>query len=77
MVRAHLNILDLQRTATWTYSKTVEVTDTFIIAALVGAALSGCSTSREQPPLRTPTPMLPRPRRRPQPVAKKAKAKPR
>ena len=48
----------------------------FLIAALVAAALSGCSTSREQPPAANANANVATPSEAAQPIAKKAKAKP-
>jgi hypothetical protein len=47
-----------------------------LIAALVAAALTGCSTSREQPPAANANANVARPSEAAQPIAKKAKAKP-
>jgi putative membrane protein len=48
----------------------------FLIAALVAAALSGCSTSREQPPAANANAKVATPSEAAQPIAKKPKAKP-
>jgi predicted outer membrane protein len=48
----------------------------FLVAALVAAALSGCSTSREQPPAANANANVATRSEAAQPIAKKAKAKP-
>jgi len=53
-----------------------KVATPFIIAALVGAALSGCSTSREQPPPANADANVAAASSAAQPVARKTKAKP-